>query len=122
MSLPKNCPTCGSDDPKRWDHANSIDPGGCANPWHEAWHVITERADGPNLDDIVRLIRYLREHDFAVRFDYSRMRPTLSVTWELYEGGTTLRRRYTVTESDTVGPGRFVGPDGTVYDNERNPL
>jgi hypothetical protein len=88
----------------------------------DGFHVITERAEGPDLDDLVRLIRYLRDHDFAVRFDYSRMRPTLSVTWELYADGNTLQRRYTVTESDRVGLGRFVGPDGTVYDANREAL
>lgn len=119
MSLPKNCPTCGSDDPKRWDHANSIDPGGCANPWHESWCVITERADGPDLADLVRLVHYLSEREITYRLEADpsgatlRWHPADPTMIPYVFGGRTYTRPEGVV---------FVGPDGNVYDANREAL
>jgi hypothetical protein len=122
--LPKNCPDCGSDDPKRWDHENVGDGTiGCRNPWHEAWHQITEWADGPDLDDLVRLIRYCREHGVTLSSGQTSL-----LASEMERPCPVILRLYGRTESTVIVEGEplpeahFVGPDGTVYDNERNPL
>lgn len=98
-------------------------------------HVITERADGPDLDDLVRLIRYLREHEVQYRVldavtyrerdrpDEYRHDP-LSVL--LYEPGVDyhprLRSLWTITENKPLAEAHFVDPDGTVYDANREAL
>lgn len=82
-------------------------------------HVITERADGPDLDDLVRLIRYLRGH---------RVQHSLrdAHTWEdddLFDPArlTVAFGKAAITDGaplpDLYGlVAYFVGPDGTVYD------
>ncbi len=82
-------------------------------------HVITERADGPDLDDLVRLIRYLREHRVEHNIRDAH-------TWE--DGDYFDPARLTVvfgicaiTDGMPLPDLRgltayFVGPDGTVYD------
>ena len=77
-------------------------------------HVITERADGPDLDDLVRLIRYLREHDLPVEIGYPALAQNLAVahraTWKDRD------HHWLFTEGVQNKGAYFVGPDGTVYD------
>ena len=44
-------------------------------------HVITERADGPDLDDLVRLIRYCREHDIPHAVDGGSTKSFMAVSY-----------------------------------------
>lgn len=74
-------------------------------------HVVTERADGPDLDDLVRLIRYCREHDIPHAVDggstKSFMVRTLPSHW---------RPHLVAMEGLSLDEAHFIGPDGTVYD------
>lgn len=79
-------------------------------------HRITMHASVvPNLDDIFRLIRYLREH--SVWHSVSGSQP-LGVEWLTNGDGYASP---SIREGNARGIA-FVGPDGTAYDNERNPL
>jgi hypothetical protein len=78
-------------------------------------HVITERADGPDLDDLVRLIRYLREHDIRVAV-YNGDDDPVRLGWSAPHGF------FHVVEDSPLDEGYFVGPDGAVYDANREAL
>lgn len=122
MSLPKNCPSCGSDDPKRWDHQNVPHLCGCNHEWHELWHEITERSSGPDLHDLVRLIEYLREHDIGGVWgtSISGNRDWMSVRFRVPNSGRP--RGQIAVEEGKPTEAHFVGPDGTVYDANREAL
>lgn len=83
------------------------------------FHVITERADGPDLDDLVRLIRYLRQHDIdhvhigsVMRVEWSHPNPIDDGTYK----GRMARNAGVAEEGEPEPESYFVGPDGTVYD------
>lgn len=79
-------------------------------------HVITERTTGPDLDDLVRLVRYLREHKIAYRFSDT-------LTHNAIVGfDTPIGDRLAIIENDSVMGVTYVGPDGTVYDANREAL
>lgn len=81
-------------------------------------HVITERADGPDLDDLVRLIRFHRSHHRVPTVSSAiTAEGQLRVEWEAGRLG-----RFRVTEGQPDPEAYFVGPDGTVYDCNGNPL
>lgn len=84
-----------------------------ATLWRDSLHRITERADGPNLDDLLNLIRYLRKHDLNAHVVHYNDAKVLAVDldngWGWHEGGP-------------LGDERFVGPDGTVYDEKMEAL
>lgn len=88
-------------------------------------HVITERADGPDLDDLVRLIRYLREHGIVHRTDTigHPLDPDhhghLTVRWWSV---APVNVAHCAIEDNTAYVAHFVGPDGTVYDANREAL
>lgn len=86
-------------------------------------HVITDRADGPDLDDLVRLIRYCREHGVTLSSGQ-----TMLLASEMERPCPVILRLYGRTESTVIVEGdplpeaHFVGPDGTVYDCNREAL
>lgn len=102
------CPACGSDNPARWDHHNAAD-GGCADDWHDV-AAITERADGrPDLEDMFRLIRYLREHQISHTGSvHSRLSINTSSGLDVTEGQPS--------------EARFVDAVGGVFDADWRPL
>lgn len=82
-------------------------------------HVVTEK-EAPDLDDLVRLIEFLRANDLAAGIGWPALATKLAVAFWSYRAADTDRRsrhRWLVTEGT---PARFhsVGPDGTVYDVE----
>jgi hypothetical protein len=86
-------------------------------------HLITERADGPDFDDLVRLIRYCREHELCVSVNDSQ-----PLSWDDKVGQFAVRLygpqpAIVLWEGDPAPRGaHFVGPDGTVYDANREVL
>ena len=82
-------------------------------------HVITERADGPDLDDLVRLIRYLREHEIPhMALTVARM--TVQIRVNPGEGAPIPDEHRWVEGEPVLAT--FVGPDGVVYDANREAL
>jgi len=93
-------------------------------------HRITERDGGPDLDDLVNVIRYLRENGVQVvtgtmarrigHESYNR----LHLSW--YPGDAWMRQfrlnEAIPAEVDEASSAVFVGPDGTVYDENREAL
>lgn len=81
-------------------------------------HVVTEK-EAPDLDDLVRLIRYLREHDLDYAFDNvgDRRHPRMVVkaATRKADGSIVVRRFH---EGEPLPEAHYVGPDGTVYDVE----
>ena len=75
-------------------------------------HVITERADGPDLDDLVRLIRYCRDNDITFR-PSGEQGNVMSVRVGAYPNGAWV---WHFVENVPLPEAYFVGPDGTVYD------
>lgn len=96
----------------------------------DGFHVITERAEGPDLDDLVRLIRYLREHGIQHRTDTigHPLDPDhhghLTVRWWSVDetAFSPVNVAHCAIESNAAYSGHFVGPDGTVYDANREAL
>lgn len=89
-------------------------------------HQITAHPDGPDLDDLVRLVRYLREH--KITYDHAGTGGggswgyALAVRW--YPERDSIPVGYAppkVTEGATA-TFAFVGPDGVVYDANREAL
>lgn len=84
-------------------------------------HSITARTDGPDLDDLVRLIRYCREHDIVLT-------PGATATCNgpfrlrLYANPAKPIVTLAVTEGVPLDRAYFVGPDGTVYDSNREAI
>ena len=78
-------------------------------------HVITEREDGPDLDDLVRLIRYCREHDVVLTPGATS---TLlgPLRLRLYSTPANGQMTLLITEGQALAEAYYVGPDGTVYD------
>lgn len=81
-------------------------------------HVITERAEArPDLGDLVDLILYLREHGIPHAVDggstKSFMVRTLPSHW---------RPHLAAMEGMPLDEAHFIGPDGTVYDANREAL
>jgi hypothetical protein len=78
---------------------------------HTFLHQITERAEGPDLDDIVRLIRYCRGHRIVHMVSGGsgplgvRIIPSNSDAESVF-----------VMEGFPEDKAHFVGPDGTVYE------
>lgn len=77
-------------------------------------HVITERADGPDLDDLVRLIRYLRHQGLPVEIGYPALAENLAVAHRATWKGRD--HHWLFTEGVPNKGAAFIGPDGTVYD------
>ncbi len=78
-------------------------------------HQITGHANGPDLDDLVRLIRYLREHDINPEIGWPALASTLTVCWR---GSRNSRPdfHWTMTEGRRWDHAAcYVGPDGSVY-------
>ena len=81
-------------------------------------HVITARADGPDLDDLVAVLRYLREHGNRRTTNPSPSgirsgadHALMEVRWTHPTGGF-----WTIREGDPEDEAFYVGPDGAVYD------
>lgn len=88
-------------------------------------HRITARADGPDLHDLVRLIEYLREHVGHVNVGQPQETYDVYCSWtpRPLPGGNNDRRPESVMEGHPHRKGGvFVGPDGTVYDANREAL
>lgn len=82
-------------------------------------HVVTEK-EAPDLDDLVRLIEFLRANNLTVGIGWPALATKLAVSiWSHRTDDTERRSRYRwlVTEGK---PAKFhsVGKDGTVYDVE----
>jgi hypothetical protein len=85
-------------------------------------HVITERADGPDLDDLVRLIRYCREHDIRLSPGATSMLAGMGTGQMILRLYSPTVSSIVVVEGQPLPEGHFVGPDGTVYDANREAL
>lgn len=83
----------------------------------EQLHRITTRSDGPDLDDLVRLTKYLRDNNIVPSFGTDSSGTRLTVKW--MHGPWDI---FTFIEGDTVGLGRFVDTNGAIYNAEREAL
>lgn len=82
-------------------------------------HTITERADGPDLHDLVHLIEYLREHAIPhMALTVARM----TVQIRTGSNGDPVPDAHRWVEGEPHPEAHFVGPDGTVYDANREAL
>ena len=104
------CPSFGEDDPRRRTQCactGVVIEGPCP------LHVITENATGPDVDDIARLVRYLREHQIRYALDVTIITEDAEESAEIW---------LDITEGHPLPEVYFVGPDGTVYDANREAL
>lgn len=89
------------------------------------FHRITENPDGPDLFDLMRLVEYLRPLIHHVHIGQSVEDYDVRVSWTPLprSGEPNNRRGESVTEGRAHHKGAvYVGPDGTVYDADRNAL
>ena len=88
-------------------------------------HRITENPDGPDLFDLMRLTEYLRPLVHHVYVRQSDEDYDVRVSWTPLPkpGGNNDRRGESVCEGRAHHKGAvFVGPDGTMYDADRNEI
>lgn len=87
-----------------------------------------EEKTGPDLDDLVRLIRYLRNHGVVVIVETMARRIGVETYHRIYvtwSNPSKMRFRLNEVIPAEVDEGIlavFVGPDGTVYDADREVL
>lgn len=78
-----------------------------------SFHIIVETGGAaPDLEDLVRLIRYCRDRDILCRLSGERGN-VLSVRVGVYPNGAWI---WHFVESVPLAEAYYVGPDGTVYD------
>lgn len=88
-------------------------------------HRITEDPDGPDLFDLMRLVEYLRGKVGHVYIGQPEFENDVRVSWtpKPLPGGNNDRRPESVMEGNPHRKGAvYVGPDGTLYDGDRNAL
>lgn len=94
--------------------------------WEPAdeFHRITEHSTGPNLEDIFRLIRYLRSVGRACTVTEIARRPSCEAYHRLGVGWHDDLRDYqrNVLEDRPEPEAFYIGPDGALYDCNREAL